>query len=465
MRKPGKEKRSIRILILMAAIVASLVCYVKFRSTPPILPPESVEIAAQRQAAHEWVDKHAEPVEQATKVAEEPVPLNVHENAYITLCEAVELLPDTLENPEQTLLGYAINVQFSIMNPPMRNYVEGSALATEKAREAFGADYFRYPSLDWPGTKRNPLDVIVAAQFARGLFLSRSENRHDEGLQFLIDALETDAILNNDGDNHRRFNGLTRFDCYYEVASKVQSEEVLRNGLARLEAIKRWERSPRDLLETQWRLLEQSPKKRLPRWDKELSYRQMVVNNFLNNLGAKDAYLDAHISKELRKYKQVLSGHKEDLLNAVALPFPEFVHERYPVDSKDTGEAVYFCETVAEVQRKQGQFRQDRRKVQLILALKLYMRIHDVYPKQLDDLTPDCLTVLPLDPFLEKPFGYERVDSSYQLSFSAVSILVRYASGTYERELKWELIYDVSYFEGSYSYGLSSPESNSLEAL
>ena len=40
---------------------------------------------------------------------------------------------------------------------------------------------------------------------------------------------------------------------------------------------------------------------------------------------------------------------------------------------------------------------------------------HDAYPDALDELSPDYLIEIPLDPFLDAPFHYQRTESGYQL--------------------------------------------------
>ncbi len=58
--------------------------------------------------------------------------------------------------------------------------------------------------------------------------------------------------------------------------------------------------------------------------------------------------------------------------------------------------------------------------MQLVLALEIFQREHGEYPKKLNDLVPGCLAEVPLNPYLEKPFDYQRLDSDYRLSATRV---------------------------------------------
>jgi hypothetical protein len=55
------------------------------------------------------------------------------------------------------------------------------------------------------------------------------------------------------------------------------------------------------------------------------------------------------------------------------------------------------------------------RLLQLELALRMYMQQHERYPKALDELAPNTLATLPLDPFSGKPFLYRMSGNSYVL--------------------------------------------------
>jgi hypothetical protein len=56
-----------------------------------------------------------------------------------------------------------------------------------------------------------------------------------------------------------------------------------------------------------------------------------------------------------------------------------------------------------------------QRQVQLVFALARCLQAKGSYPDRLEALTPDFLPAIPLDPFVEKPFGYARTDEGYLL--------------------------------------------------
>lgn len=64
---------------------------------------------------------------------------------------------------------------------------------------------------------------------------------------------------------------------------------------------------------------------------------------------------------------------------------------------------------------------QDRRRIAhyrmliIDLALRTYDRATDQYPDDLDQLLPNILPFVPLDPFMDKPFLYHPSDSTFQL--------------------------------------------------
>lgn len=55
------------------------------------------------------------------------------------------------------------------------------------------------------------------------------------------------------------------------------------------------------------------------------------------------------------------------------------------------------------------------RLLHIALMLAAYRADHSAYPDELNDLSPDYFTEIPLDPFLDEPFHYERTETGYRL--------------------------------------------------
>ena len=466
----------------MAVLVGGVVCYVIFRKVPRIMPPEAVEIQEQRQAAKEWLEAYAEPKTPNDTATEKPQRSRVHKNAYFALREAIDLRPQKPKDMKlivQTSKGFERNIVWTktdslglivgIHRPDddekLLDYLENCRRGVEKAREAFAADYFRYPGLyntdlgvsditfaqvDYfrHPERYNPdlwVSDISSAQHGRGLFLSRIKAEHEEGLGCLIDAIETEVILNSDNEWSLFSTAHRVMVNVHEVAAQVASADVLRGELARFYRFSRWERSAGDLLEANWRMIDQAPVEYAFLGRVKLSYREDVLNNFMNNWGAKDFYLNMRKSREMRKYKQGTNYNKEDLLKAAALPLSDFVKQRFTIpegrmygwvgDNVSRGLAIY------NIKQGMASANLNHRGIQLILALEIYQREHGEYPRQLEDLVPKCLSELPVNPYNEKNFTYKRIGSDYSLKADYGNVTPKYD------KTKQILTYKVSYSE------------------
>ncbi len=458
LRKRGKEKRTLRILLLLFIVVSLVVAYVLFRPVPSIMPPEPDDIQAQRQAAQEWIDARSERKPQPTVLIENPVPPQSHENAYITLCEALELLPKKPEPLEVEVekqfgigthwvayysgdffsLSHIASVSRPDGDPELLSYIENCDNAVEKAREAFAADYFRYP---WHHKVQRFFDDLFNAQTGRALFLSRNKSQHAEGLRCLIDAIQTDTIMQSDGIKIVHLNPFLTVHFAFEIAAHIDSPEVLRDSLARFEAMKSWGRPPSVALEAGWKALDQDF--RVAGRLVKLSDREDVFNDVLSNMGFEDFYFNTRNSREVRKVKRDIGSNSEGLLKAADLSFPEFIEQLPSLPRVFWDDRVWagLYKTVLQIQKEYADIRLTRRSIQLILALELFQREYGEYPKKLEELVPGCLAEVPLNPYSDKTFGYQRLDSDYRLSAKRVSVKAKYDDAADE------LTYKVSHSE------------------
>ncbi len=328
LRKRGKERRTLRILLLLFVAVSLLVVYALFRPVPSIMSPEPDDIQVQRQAAQEWVDARPEQKEATpTAITENSVPSQTHENAYITFCEAVELLPrkpEPLEDysPKLDTLGWTAQIWRPDDDPELLRYIEDCDKAIDKAREAFASGYFRYPRLYEVDQTFNDL---YHAQEARALFLARSESQHTEGLRCLIDLVHTHAIIQSEGIINTWMPYLT-VKFVFEIAVRIESPESLRGSLARLDAIKSWDIPPSVALGRGWKALDQDSRAAGP-FLIELSVIEGTFNDVFADLGMEDFYSNARYSREVRKIKQDIVANSQRLLETADLPYPEFIEQ------------------------------------------------------------------------------------------------------------------------------------------
>ncbi len=434
LRRRGKEKRTLVILLLMAVVVGGVVCYVIFRKVPRIMPPEAAEIQAQRQAVQEWLDARSEQENRPSLPAKNSIPATVHENAYLTLCEATELLPVrskiTRSFLRKYLMGFASGVWPAPFqaddDPRLISYIENCGGTVEKARQAFDADYFRFPERDYDYEANIDAAHLTYSQHASGLFLSRNKGQHVEGLRCLLDALETMAIIESDSVYPWTYLHRSILESVHEVATQVESVRALRDALARFESMKMWERPRSAKLERLWRDLELIP---LEDYAKQLklSHRETVLNNFVTNWGGKDFYRKTRATQKLRSRKRAIQKNRQNLLKAVDLSFSDLRQEPALLPdgfrkSLFARPSVIPAQEVLGIQEMCAEKGLLLRAMRIFLALEVYQREHGQYPVQLEDMVPLCFAKLPLNPYLEKPFDYERIGSDYRLSAKRVSV-------------------------------------------
>jgi hypothetical protein len=95
------------------------------------------------------------------------------------------------------------------------------------------------------------------------------------------------------------------------------------------------------------------------------------------------------------------------------------LYDGWEARAQYAGERLIGEDSIASVARSTSVQQQRRitwlRLLQLELALRMYQHQHERYPKALDELAPNTLATLPLDPFSGKPFLYRMSGDSYVL--------------------------------------------------
>ena len=426
---------------MLFVAIALVVAYVPFRPVPPIVPPEPDAIIAQRQAAQKWVDIRTEQYARPTAFDENHVHSQIHENAFMTLMEALAIQPQwpeslvvggepiyngepNLYDPAPDSIGCIVHVRRPDDDPKFVSYLENLDKVVQKAREAFAADYIRYPN---EFLMHYMTSDVCNIQLARALFLSRNRSQHVEGLRCLLDSIHTDAIVQSDGTICATiYTYYYKVQFVFEIAAHIESPKVLRGSLARFGEIESWDRPPSVVLEAGWKALYHDPE--VSEGIVYLSEREWNFDEFLTKMGMERPYSKTFNSSEVRKLKQDIAAYSEDLLKAADLPFPEFIEHlpSLPLVFSDDRPVRGRYMSVLNIHKEFARIRLARRSTQLVLALELFQREHGEYPKKLEELAPGCLAEVPLNPYSEKPFDYQRLDSDYRLSTTRVKIKPTY---------------------------------------
>jgi len=111
--------------------------------------------------------------------------------------------------------------------------------------------------------------------------------------------------------------------------------------------------------------------------------------------------------------KREMAWYYAQAITLARLPYPQVAGADPTVGHNPVVQML--APAVNNVRRKDVEHQADLRGTILLAALELYHVRHGAYPAALQDLTPDCLPALPLDPFAEKPFCYRTDPDGYTL--------------------------------------------------
>lgn len=399
MRRAGKERRNLFILLLMVAGLAVLVRLAMKQADIRVMPPESPEIAAKRKSPDnafymlrsarthlEKVPIPPQPSEAKTRPARGPMTIR-------------EILGDWLANND----------------PRLAEFLGKAEPAIGKVRKAFAKPYYLCPEVG--RIRGSTLDRTVDFRdlgyllTARGLHRAGIEQADEAAFEYFLDGLRLGRMVASDGPFASYYCGVSiqsyALKALPEVAVWVDSTDVLRAVLDTLLPLTVRPVSVRQALEFQWRMIDNAlvvPRRK----DQAKRKRHRRPRQYLR---------DYRFAWEVKRGQWFLIKHRERFREKVTLSYPEYrqwiqnrpemANARHPyLDIRDEMDRLVLFRTVSDA-RGRG--------ARIALALELYRREHEAYPAGLDALTPGYLPQVPADPFTGHPFIYRVEDGDYWL--------------------------------------------------
>jgi hypothetical protein len=392
---------NVLVILGMFVLAGALVILLPLlRRSDPILPPESPEIAAKRQAP---------------------------ENAYFVLKEAADLLPQlppalpvpdeevpkimVKYKPAECSLGQILSIARPDDDPQLTAYLADCEKAIAKTRDSLMCPYYLLPANSEPRSIND-----VRGPFQKGLrgFHQLGAVLNARGLQsiragdcagawaWMRDAVRFALLMRNDwGDVYISDGSLGPvLDCLNMMlpACPVETLQQVEVDIKALDA----ELKPSiPTLEFYLRETDQYP----------LGYSPDAINGPARLLYAVNASL---MRRSIRSWAR---RNLDDLFEAFQRPYPEANRwlEQAGEPRGKAGNAAGLLRRVRHLIVSDAQAEAGFRGATLIIALERYRRVHAAYPESLDALVPDELDSAVEDPFTGSAFVYRRVDKDYQL--------------------------------------------------
>jgi len=391
------------ILVILGLFVLSGVLVILLpllRTSDPILPPESPEIIARRQAP---------------------------ENAYFVLEKAVDLLPQlppplpvpdeevpkimVKYKPAECSLGQILSIARPDDDPQLTAYLANCEKAIAKTRDSLTCPYYLLPANSEPQSIND----------ARGRFQKTSRGFHQlgavlnaRGLQsirtgdcagawaWMRDAVRLALLMRNDWGGIYNSDGILGpvLDCLNVMlpACPVETLEQVEADIKALDA----ELKPSiSTLESYLREADQYP----------LGFSPNAIDGPGRLMYAVNASL---MRRGIRSWAR---RNLDGLFEAFQRPYPEAERwlEQADEPAGKAGNATGVLRRVRRLIASDAQAEAGFRGATLVVALERYRRVHAAYPESLDALVPDELDSAAEDPFTGSAFVYKRVGGDYQL--------------------------------------------------
>jgi hypothetical protein len=363
------------------------------------MPPESADISAKRFAP---------------------------ENAFGNLSKALSMFPDFPKSllvpdrdrpkinegysPEPDSIGFYLGVHRPDDDPEFLTYAENCKPALDIIHESMKQPYFLIP-LHWKdedfilGESKPPFQTSLSILFRcnRNMFAygaRQALNGNDsEGFQYLIDSLRLSLFLDSAFDENVYqlwYSEIKTFPLVNKIVVTASSEtlrKTIQDSLSLKEHIASGEKN----LEFLFRKI-------------DISIDSLDINltsqNKLKSFAITVIY--AYIYKEIRIF---CLSHKEEFFGLFQKPFIETKnilrkYENSPHSRFDMSNLVIY--KIEQILESRADARIAFDGLALLCALELYKRDKATYPDSLDQLSPDYISSLPLDPFSDKAYIYAR---------------------------------------------------------
>ena len=426
MRKRASATRNVILTLGLIALVGVAIVLVPYvRHTALIMPPEPPEIIAKRHAP---------------------------ENAYFILMDALKLLPEkpgplsapAEDNPQllqhyrprKNSLGRLLDIGRPDDDPEFMDYLKRCEPAVAKAREALQRPYCLLP-IDWPTdmeafASENGGPDIKLRSLGRtcvelGLLKLRSGGDAADALAYLLDVVRLGIMLRADGKDTMVADGIQVYALARMFdAVPAAPENVLREVADEIAILHQEVKPPVANLQFFFRAIDNATRYS-PRTGEHRDRMESEIN----------------FSLAMRGARRRLSRDRDSLLQAIALPYPEYMtwKESHPEMSGPHDLQVSFSDSPAEKGRHRERFEQHgghhwpffipqevgglvQNKAaldvhyagaQIMVVLEIYRKVHNEFPAALDALVPDYVKTMPLNAYSGAPLIYRRLDGDYLL--------------------------------------------------
>ncbi len=368
-------------------------------------------------------------------------------NGFYTLEKAAELMILPMNSaPWDTWSDHDSSWKTGWTEDPQREaallaYFEEKAPAIDKMREGLSADYYFFPevgNMDMPAPFLAPWRRIARTLTAQGKWLE-TEGRYSEAIENYLDSVRLGMTVGSDGPLICRLLGIAIEGIALGGLSSslhhYDDPEILRQALTSLKEIAEREAPLSKIFEFEFRTADNSLTSD-PDSVREIYDSMMGVDSLSPPGSASPFGVSGRTSKSLKEISRdmlmnVPGGRhlmaRADLvrhnrnrgkfydgfLNAVDLPFTQFQTARPPIPEDPFSQMIFpaLPRVMEAVARQESQLQGSL----LAVALRLYRIENGQYPDNQDVLVPTYLDELPVDPFINKPFHYEKVGDDFLL--------------------------------------------------
>ncbi|MBI4558781.1 MAG: hypothetical protein HY706_14460 [Candidatus Hydrogenedentes bacterium] len=404
----GKPHKStvVSLIIVIVAAGAGISIFFRILNTPvAILPPESAEVAAKRQAS----DNAFFALEEAAKT-QIPAPTALVQPSPDKPAEKVAYTP----KPDSA--ARLLEVFRPDDDPSFRAYIEAHAPALAKIHEALHKPYYLCPELGGFATKTDYLGGFTRLGkllCARAMIRARAGGQEAAAMEDWLDCIRLGRLVGSDGAvmNFAAGAELQRiaFSRVPQLARDLTDAEVLRNGIEQLIPLIGYGQDTAANLEFGWRQLDLTPN--IPISAAHLATGEGPVNKLLGRLSIVRARW------YIRSLRVQIRDNHDLFLEGAKLSLPEFVKWK-EAHAETLASDHHILRPLDELMRLVvTRAERDARGagVQLALALELYRKQQGNYPDAIESLKPVCLQNLPTDPFSGAAFIYRRAGDDYAL--------------------------------------------------
>ncbi|MBI5094359.1 MAG: hypothetical protein HZB26_18225 [Candidatus Hydrogenedentes bacterium] len=422
MRKRRKATRNVILFLVAVLIMAGLIVMVgRSRHTVVIMPPESPDMVAKRQAP----DNAYRGLEDAANAIPAPLPPKPPPGNVVTLDRRDERkrglrtgqIPPGMEMTSMASRPRTVSGWFGFErddnDPELAEYARQCEPVVGRVREASSKPYL-LPAVDWASFSELPWNLyqeppafygrLGRVVVGKGVYAIRVSKDPAKGVEHILTALRLGRMLEGDGPV-----------SFYERAASLQREalqafddliplcpdDVLRTALKELDAMRRGIAPPPGILDFQWRVIDNVA-------------RLKMDQNMESATGAaadgRKIGVQLFFNTQMKSIRQIVAANREEFGRVAAMTYPESVawksaHRELTQQSGRLA-AVNPLNLVNRLVVWRAVIETYYGGAEVAMALELYRRNHGGGAETLEALGAE-FPDLPMDPFTGKPFLYK----------------------------------------------------------